>query len=497
MRRRPNAYDARMETAIAVTLGVVTGAAGVVLGGLAVALRLGRGRAASLADLANARARAEMLDAQARTHLAEIQALRDAARSAESAREQAERAAAVAQEQVHAKQRQFDEQRQLLAEAEKKLAATFEAAGAKALRDNNQQFMDLAKQVFEKLMAQASGDVEKKQLAIDGLVKPIRELLDRQNARLAELEQKRETAYARLDESIKSIASSHDGLKSETSRLIVALRRPETRGRWGEMQLRNVVELAGMTSHCDFVEQEVAIGDNGAFRPDMVVRMPGGGRIVVDSKVALEAYLDMLQPDADRDECLRRHCRHVADHFKSLASKQYWKQFERAPKVVVMFMPLESALTAALEIEPDLHAEAMKSNVLIATPTLLVALLRAVAYGWQQEDVRENAREISETGRELYERLAGFAESFGKVGESIGRAAAAFNRSVGTLETRVLVSARKLKALNVTSDPEIEPAPQIEIEVRPIQSPELRRLSVGPSEEELIPHAQGAVDPLP
>ncbi|MHC5001790.1 MAG: DNA recombination protein RmuC, partial [Planctomycetota bacterium] len=306
------------------------------------------------------------------------------------------------------------------------------------------------------------------------MVKPLRELLERQNQTLIELERKRTADRSGLEEQLKAIAAAHERLGAETGRLVTALRRPEQRGRWGEMQLRNVVELAGMTEHCDFVEQPTTRDEQSVLRPDMIVHMPGGGVIVVDSKVALDAYLDALDSESPREDHLKRHARQVADHVRSLAGRRYWEQFERTPKVVVMFMPLEPALVAALQVNPDLHNDAMQQHVLIATPTLLVALLRAVAYGWQQEDVAANAREIARVGRDLYQRLATFVGNLEKVGSGIQRAANAYNTAIGSLEGRVLPSARALKSLHATTQQDIETPKQLPADVRPIVAAELK-----------------------
>jgi DNA recombination protein RmuC len=303
---------------------------------------------------------------------------------------------------------------------------------------------------------------------------PIKELLEKQNAAVAEIEKKRETAYVRLDEQIKHIATSHEKLSSETGRLVTALRKSDVRGRWGEVQLRNVVELAGMMAHCDFCEQVQTDDPNTRDRPDMVVNLPGGGVIVVDSKVALEAYLDAIAPGADRELHMKRHADHVQTHCDRLAGKRYWEQFERTPKVVVMFMPLESALIAALEVKPDLHADAMQRHILIATPTLLVALLRAVAYGWQQENVAANAREIQLAGKELYERIGTFVSHFEGVGKGLTSASMAYNKAIGSMEGRLLQGARKLKDLHATTEAEIETPTPIEIEIRAVSAPELK-----------------------
>ncbi len=385
-------------------------------------------------------------------------------------------------EQLRAREQQLSEQKQILDDAKKQLGDTFAALGAKALRANNQQFLELAKQTFEKVLVEARGDVDKRQQAIDSLVKPMKELLERQQGALGELEKKREVAYKGLEEQIKAIAASHERLNSETAKLVTALRRPEQRGRWGELQLRNAVELAGMSAHCDFREQPVVTAEEGGLlRPDMVVFLPGGGQVVVDSKVALDAYLDALEPEADRAVLARRHAEQVEHHYKQLSSKRYWDQFERTPKFVVMFMPLESALVAALEVKPDLHTDAMEHHVLIATPTLLVALLRAVAYGWQQEDVARNAREIASVGKQLYDRLSTFVRHFEKVGGALQRGSEAYNRAVGSLERMVLPSARKLRELHATTDAEIEAPRKMEIDAREVVAEELKEKAGEPA----------------
>ncbi|MCK4871407.1 MAG: DNA recombination protein RmuC [Phycisphaerales bacterium] len=352
-----------------------------------------------------------------------------------------------------------------LEKMQRQFREAFDSLALKALERSGESFLKLAK-----------GELGKKEQAVDALIKPIKELLEKQGIAVGELEKKRSGAYVKIEEQIKQIIASNEKLDRETGRLVTALRRPEQRGRWGEMQLRNVVELAGMTEHSDFHEQVQTDDPNTRDRPDMTVHMPGDGVIVVDSKVALDAYLDALQPDADREALLIRHAGQVEAHYKKLAGKRYWEQFERTPKLVVMFMPLESALVAALEVKPDLHAEAMENHILIATPTLLVALLRAVAYGWRQEDVAANAREIERTGKELYDRLATFVSHFEKVGTGLRRTKAAYNDAVGSLEHRILPSTRKLRALGVTTEDEIESPAQVEVEVRDVTASELKSL---------------------
>ena len=365
------------------------------------------------------------------------------------------------------------EQLQARAADQARLKEAFTALGAEVLSANSRQFTELASKTFQIMLADARGDGEKRQLAIDGLVRPMKDLLEKHNAAISDIERKREVAYEGLQEQIKAIAASHERLGSQTGKLVTALRRPEQRGRWGEMQLRNAVELAGMTAHCDFTEQPQTDDPESRDRPDMVVNLSGGGVIIVDSKVALDAYLDSLDADA-APEALERHADQVAGHVRKLTHKRYWEQFERTPKLVVMFMPMESALTAAMQRRPDLHAQAMADHVLIATPTLLVALLRAVAYGWQQEDLAANARQIAAVGRELYNRLATFVGHFEAIGKAVNDAGEAYDQAVGSLEKRLLPAARELKSLHATTEDALDAPPTVQVETRQISAAELK-----------------------
>ena len=378
----------------------------------------------------------------------------------------------------------LDERLKAQAEDEDHLKAVFRALGAEALQANNEQFTELATATLKTVLAEASGDAEKRKQAVESLVKPVKELLEKHNTAVAEIEKKREVAYRGLEEQIKAIAASHQKLGDETNRLVAALRRPEQRGRWGEMQLRNAVEMAGMTPHCDFTEQPQTDDPATRDRPDMVVRLPGGGVIVVDSKVALDAYLDTLDANVDREQAMQRHAGQVAEHCRRLSAKRYWEQFERTPKLVVLFMPLESALTAALDLKPDLHAEAMRQQVLIASPTLLVALLRAVAFGWQQEDLAANARRIAKVGGDLYARLATFVAHLEGVGKAINRAGGAYDDAVGSLEKRVLPAARELKELHATTEEPVAPPPALQVETRRITAAELKPAALEPSDKD-------------
>jgi DNA recombination protein RmuC len=444
-------------------MGIAGLAVGAALGAAGVAVwfisRGGRTRS----DLADARARVGLLQEGNQRQAGEIEEIRAERAEIDQRRESAERRLAAEQERVRA-----------LEQAEQRLKEAFLATGSQALQANSEEFLKLARTAFANLLTEAKGDLANKQQAIDALIKPIRDLLEKQNVAVGEIEKKREVAYRGVEEQIKQIIQSNEKLDRETGRLVTALRRPEQRGRWGEMQLRNVVELAGMTKHCDFDEQVQTDDPTTRDRPDMTVHMPGGGVIVVDAKVALNAYLDAIQPDADREALLKRHAAQVQTHYKALRHSRYWDQFERTPELVVMFMPIESALVAALEVKPDLYADALQNHVLIATPTLLVAVLRAVAYGWQQEDVAANAREISQAGKELYDRLSTFVTHFENIGGGLKRASSAYDSAVGSLERMVLPSSRKLKDLHATTKTEIASPARLEAEVRQITAEELK-----------------------
>lgn len=370
----------------------------------------------------------------------------------------------LAELQAEREQRTFE--RSTVAQASARLQDSVRALGAEALEKSSRDFLQLAEQRFRQLLAEQDGRGEQHRLAIDNLVQPMRELLQRQDHALGELERKREGAYAELMSQVRQVACAHDKLTSETARLVSALSSPNHRGRWGELQLRRVVELAGMAEHCDFQVQVHVSDGESTRRPDMLVRIPGGGQIVVDAKVPLDAYLRAMADDGQRPALLRTHARQVRDHVSALAAKRYFRQFEQSPDMVVLFIPVEPALSCAMEVEPDLHAQALENRVLIATPMLLVALLRAIAYGWQQDAIAQSARQIARVGSELHERVALFVDHLGKLGRSLQAGANAYNDAVGSLERRVLVSARKLRELGATRADELEAPARLQLALR-------------------------------
>jgi DNA recombination protein RmuC len=348
---------------------------------------------------------------------------------------------------------------------ERDLTSRFDALAAAALRNNNESFLELA-----------AAKLGQKEQAVEHLVAPLKESLQKVDGKLQELEVARKGAYSSLAEQVRQLTETQKELRSETGNLVSALRdRPNVRGRWGEIQLRRVVEMAGMLEHCDFETQHHVATDDGSIRPDLVVKMPGGGSVVVDAKVAGQAYIESLEckDDETRTLKLRDHARQVREHVTKLGAKNYWSQFDPSPDFVVLFLPGETFLSAALEQDPALIEESANNRVLIATPTTLIGLLRIVALGWRQETIAESAKEVSELGRELYKRLATLTEHFAKVGDRLQSTVRAYNDSVGSFERSVLPGARKLKDHGITSTSDLAELRDIELAVRTVKTPEL------------------------
>lgn len=354
------------------------------------------------------------------------------------------------------------------------LTERFQALSAQVMDQTSRRFLDLAEGRMDAASARAAGDLDARRVAVEALVTPLREALARVELQLRETEANRLTSHATLTEQVNRAAQYSDELRVQTQALVTALRRPETRGRWGEMQLRRVVELAGMSARCDFDEQVSVMIDGALQRPDMVVRLAGGKNVVVDSKVSLAAYLDAAETGDDdvRESRLEAHARHLREHVDRLAAKAYWAALSPTPEFVILFIPGEAFLAPALERDPNLLEHAIARRVHIATPTTLVTMLRTAQYAWQQQALSENARAVFELGREIYDRLTGLGKAVDAVGRSLTGAVTAYNRAVGTLENRVLVSARKLHTLGVTDAELIAPGP-VEESVRMISAPDL------------------------
>jgi DNA recombination protein RmuC len=390
----------------------------------------------------------------------------------------AQQAEAALTARLEAEQRNSAEKLALLEQARDSLKDAFAAVSSDLLAQNNARFLDLAKEKFGELQTIAATDLAGRQNAIDELVKPLRESLTKVDATLHEVDRERASSHAALAEQIKSLTLAQYALQSETGRLARALRSPNVRGQWGELQLRRVLEAAGMLEGQHFEIKESVHGDEGRLTPDVVIKLPGGKNVVVDAKVALTAFLDALECDdeAARAAKLRDHARQVKDHIVRLGNKAYWTHFQPAPDIVVMFVPGEALLSAALQADGGLLEFSMAKGVMLASPLTLIALLRAIAYGWQQEKIARNAMEISDLGRQLYDRIAKLAEHWEGVGKSLAKAVAAYNGAVGTLESRVLVTARRLKDKGVAAGEELADIEAIDETPRALGAPALTGL---------------------
>ncbi len=363
---------------------------------------------------------------------------------------------------------------------EGKLAERFQALSAQALDASTHRFLQVAEGRLETVNSRAIGELDSRKAAVESMVSPLRETLARVEAQLREADQERVRSHAALTEQVALARKSAEELRTQTQALVTALRRPEARGRWGEMQLRRVAELSGMSARCDFDEQVTVTTPDGVLRPDMVVRLAGGKNIVVDSKVSLAAYLEAAEAadETTRAERLRAHARHLREHVDRLASKSYWAALSQAPEFAVLFIPGEAFLAPALEQDPGLLEHAMTRRVHIATPMTLVTMLRTAQYAWQQAQLSENARAVFEAGRELYERLGALGRHFDRMGKSLTSAVSAYNQTVGSLESRVLVTARRLQQLDLVDGDLAAPEPIGEA-ARPLSAPELTARTAG------------------
>ncbi|PXA05609.1 DNA recombination protein RmuC [Coraliomargarita sinensis] len=362
-----------------------------------------------------------------------------------------------------------DEKLKLLEEARSKLENSFKALSAEALSKNNADFLNLAKVTLEKYQEGAKGDLDKRQESIKKTVEPVNEALRLFNQRIEKIEDRRTATDSSLKQQLEQLSQAQAELSRTTGSLVQALRAPQVRGQWGEMQLRRTVEMAGMVNYCDFIEQAShETGEGQRQRPDMLIKLPNERQVVVDAKVPLAAYLDALEAkDAvTQTERMKAHARQLRDHIKGLSQKAYWSQFENAPEFVVLFVPNETIFSAALEQDPQLIEIGVENKVILATPTTLIALLKAIAYGWQQEAIAREAKQIAELGRELYERIGVVTGHFAKLGKSLDQSVGHYNKAISSVESRLLVTARKFEGLD-SSNTDALPETQA-IEKQPI-----------------------------
>lgn len=403
------------------------------------------------ARTAAAEARVEEVRQQLTSARGDFEALREELREAETAR-------AAAEARVIETEKNLAEQKAILEDAKTRLSDTFKSLAAEALAGNNAGFLVLAEEKFKALKDEAAVDLESRKKAIETMIQPLGETLTAYQQETKALEDKRLREYSTVGEQLRAVAVGQATLQSETAKLVNALRSPQVRGRWGEIALRKTAELAGMSPHCDFVEQESVTTGEGRFRPDMVVKLPAGREVVVDSKVPLGGFLEALEAktDEERDMALLKHAGQVNQHVIKLASKEYWDQFASAPEFVVLFIPNDSFLAAAAEKDPVLVESALSKKVVIATPATFIALLRAIAYGWRQELLTENAQRISTLGQELADRMGTLAEHLIRVGGALGKAVDSYNAAVASYESRVFPTARKFQALGAGGKKEIQ-----------------------------------------
>ena len=352
------------------------------------------------------------------------------------------------------------------------LKQTFSALSSDALKHNNQMFIDLAQETLKRFHVQAKGELDQKEKSIENLVKPISDALLKTEQQIQAMEKDRKEAYGSLHKHLETLSQTQLQLHDQTRNLVQALRRPEVRGQWGEITLKRLVELAGMVEHCDFYEQESVETDSGRVRPDMIIRMPTGREIVVDVKTPLDAYLSAVeaQTDDERKQFMEQHVRNVRTRIKELSAKSYWEQFSRSPDFAVLFIPGEQFLSSALDLDRDLLEFALARKIILATPTSMVALMRAVAFGWRQEQLSENAELIRTTGEDLYKRLATFSDHLAKLGRSLDGAVGNYNKAVGSFDTKLVPGAKKLADMGIDASREFENPEQIEKAAREIEN---------------------------
>lgn len=366
----------------------------------------------------------------------------------------------------------MQEKLHILEDARQQLETSFRSLAGDALKSNSSEFLQLAETRFNTLRAHASGELEKREKAVENLVQPIQEVLKKTDQQIHLMEKERQQAFGSLNRHLELMALAQDQLQNETRKLVKALRRPEVRGQWGELTLKRLAELAGMVEHCDFYQQETMTTDEGIQRPDMIVRMPGDRAIIVDAKAPMDAYLEAVEAtdDTQRNRQLQRHARNLRERTRELSNKSYWQSLPNSPDFVILFVPGDQLLSAALEYDPGLLEDALADKVILSTPSSLVALLRAVAYGWRQEALSKNAERILAVGQDLYERLCTFAEHLEKLGSSLGRSVDSYNCAVGSFDSRVLPGVKKFTEMGIQGKKEVTEPEPVEVLPRPVQN---------------------------
>ncbi len=353
--------------------------------------------------------------------------------------------------------RNLEQQKELIEVMKKEISDTFSVLSSAALKSSSEDFLRLASENLNKIVADTKGKLGEHQAAMDGTIRPLQEMLKRYEQQLREIEENRHRSFGSLTEQLRSLSTMHEQLQRETNSLVTALRRPKVSGSWGELGLRRVVELAGMTAYCDFYEQESVSTDSGRLRPDMIVRLPNGREIVIDAKAPVDAFMSVVSAasEDERKKAIANYVSSVRNHMNMLSSKAYWDQFAQSPEIVVMYLPGESFFSAAIEYDHKLIEDGSAKQVILATPTTCIALLKAIAYGWQQEQLTRSAQEISKLGKDLYERFSVMLEHYAKTGLAIRKAVESYNEGVRSVETRLIPSIKKFKELGVSSPKEI------------------------------------------
>jgi DNA recombination protein RmuC len=440
---------------------------GLAVGGIITYLIAERRSRALLQEVGTARSIAEQRVADLTQRLEQTSG---EARQAGEKCSQAEQRCATLAAEIRATEQNLNDQKKMLDEAQVKLRDAFAGVSAEALAKNNEAFLQLARERFAAQSTEAAGSLDKRKVEIEGLLKPLTEVMSQYQQRLTEIEKSRVESYSQLREQLGALQETERTLNLNTTQLVSALRRPNTRGQWGEMTLRRLVELSGMSNRCDFFEQTSVQGDEGKLRPDMMIRLPGGHEIVVDCKTTLDAFLDAAaaSDEENRKSFLQQHSKQVRARARDLCQKSYWSQFASTPEFVVMFLPGESFYSAAVEADANLYEDCLKAHVIVATPTTLLALLKTVAHVWKQNDMSENAEKIRELGTELYDRLATMAAHFQKLGNTVGSLVDHYNTAIGSMESRVMVSARKMGELGTKSEKELPILESVEKRAREI-----------------------------